>query len=68
MKHPVDSPLSFRTIVRIERSPARTAILVPYVPREQASGLIRGGRGENKGTVLTSLQLSFTERVSCHAP
>ena len=35
------------------------------VPRGQASGIIAlGGEGvKNRGTVITSLQLAFTERV-----
>ena len=40
-------------------------ILISNVPRGLASGIIAlGGGGEkNRGTVITSLQLSFTERV-----
>ena len=40
-------------------------ILISNVPRGLASGIIAlGGGGEkNRGTVITSLQLAFTERV-----
>ena len=40
-------------------------ILISNVPRGLASGIIAlGGGGEkNRGTVITSLQLVFTERV-----
>ena len=40
-------------------------ILISNVSRGLASGIIAlGGGGEkNRGTVITSLQLSFTERV-----
>ena len=43
------------------------AILIFNVQRGRVSGIIaqgRGGGGEkNRGTVITSLQLAFTERV-----
>ena len=40
-------------------------ILISNVPRGRASGIIAlGGGGEkNRGTVITSLQLAFAERV-----
>ena len=40
-------------------------ILIPNVPRGLASGIIAlgGGDEKNRGTVITSLQLAFTERV-----
>ena len=43
-----------------------TGILIFKLPRGRASGIIAlGGRGGqiNRGTVITSLQLAFTERV-----
>ena len=40
-------------------------ILISNVPRGLASGIIAlgGGGKKNRGTVITSLQLAFTERV-----
>ena len=45
------------------------AILIFNVPRGRVSGIIAQGRGggggeKNRGTVITSLQLAFTERVA----
>ena len=41
-------------------------ILISNVPRGRASGIIAlgGGGEENRETVITSLQLAFTERVA----
>ena len=42
------------------------AILIFNVQRGRVSGIIAQGRGggeKNRGTVITSLQLAFTERV-----
>ena len=44
-KKTVHSPQFFRKIVRIECLPVRAAILVLYVPREWALGLIAVGEG-----------------------
>ena len=40
-------------------------ILISNVPRGLASGIIalRGGGEKNRGTVITSPELAFTERV-----
>ena len=58
----VHSPLFFRKIIEIERLALRAAILHKcqnYLG--DGGGLV--GSEKNRGTVITSLQLAFTERV-----